>query len=252
MRDQSAICLYTAVTRAIQPHPRCQVFFALLADLATSMCACSPGGTCGTLVNYAPFTPNTFGASPVDRPCQVQITDGSGTLFAEIDTYYDGGTTLCGADGSQAVMAVNGLPTSTHDTNYGVNAASRGNATTVSRKCLLNCTTSASTTTATYDETGQVISNTDPCGTTTCGDMTGTGHTTTYSYTDSPLRWKYQLQHLPHSNHGPEHGCCSCSKLSIRLSFRRTNPDAGPKQRYNQILPQRPPQPPEIGRQCSG
>ena len=162
MRDHVCDILYTAEDVPYN-HTRVAKYFCSTRGSSNQRVRVfSWGRVRKALVNYAPFTPNTFGASPVDRPCQVQITDGSGTLFAEIDTYYDGGTTLCGADGSQAVMAVNGLPTSTHDTNYGVNAASRGNATTVSRKCLLNCTTSASTTTATYDETGQVVSDDRP------------------------------------------------------------------------------------------
>ncbi len=40
------------------------------------------------------------------------------------------------------------------------------------------------TSTATYDETGQMISRTDPCGNASCSDMVGTNHTTTYSYAD--------------------------------------------------------------------
>jgi RHS repeat-associated protein len=41
--------------------------------------------------------------------------------------------------------------------------------------------------TFTYDQTGQMLSETDPCGNETCTDVTGSSHTTTYSYTDSPV-----------------------------------------------------------------
>ena len=40
-------------------------------------------------------------------------------------------------------------------------------------------------TTYTYDETGQLVSMTDPCGNSTCSDISSTSHTTTYSYADS-------------------------------------------------------------------
>jgi len=48
-------------------------------------------------------------------------------------------------------------------------------------------TGSSTTTTATYDETGQILSSTDACGNGTCSDITAApSHTTTYSYSDSP------------------------------------------------------------------
>ena len=78
------------------------------------------------------------------------------------------------------------LPANTHDaTNYGPTvSAKRGNPTEVAR--WLN-TGGSIISTAAYDETGQIISSTDPCGNSGCSDVTGTGrHATTYSYTDSP------------------------------------------------------------------
>jgi YD repeat-containing protein len=41
------------------------------------------------------------------------------------------------------------------------------------------------TSTYTYDETGQVLSITDPCGNAGCTDVAGANHTTTYCYKDS-------------------------------------------------------------------
>jgi RHS repeat-associated protein len=68
--------------------------------------------------------------------------------------------------------------------NYGPSSTSpRGNATTAIK--WLNTGTSP-TTTYTYDEAGQPLSQTDPCGNATCPDVSGSNHTTTYSYTDSP------------------------------------------------------------------
>src|SRR5262249_55506049 len=54
------------------------------------------------------------------------------------------------------------------------------------QKCFVgatNCTDSV--TQYTYDMTGQLLSVKDPCGNGTCGDMTGSNHTTTYSYADN-------------------------------------------------------------------
>lgn len=116
-----------------------------------------------------------YGTSPVlsrktiynyywlDFPNQVITEDANGNWLAETDATYDG----------QTVTSVSGLPANTHDeTNYGPGSkTSRGNPTTVTRK--LN-TGPSPTTTYTFDETGQVMSMTDP-----------RGNTTTYSYADN-------------------------------------------------------------------
>jgi len=138
-------------------------------------------------------TYQTFGNSPVfgnnpdilDRLCQSLVYDGSGNLFAETDYLYDGGTAVCGAAGNHSVTSVSNLPSGTHDeTNYAATSTTaRGNLTQKTRK-LLTSGTSPSTT-YTYDETGQVLSMTDPCGNATCSDMAGTSHRTGYSYADS-------------------------------------------------------------------
>jgi RHS repeat-associated protein len=129
----------------------------------------------------------SFSGTPgiiTDRPCRLIIYAGS-TPVSETDYLYDGAATVCGASGSTPTAAVSSLPSGTHDeTLYGPSSSTpRGNATKVIRKCMQSC--SDSTTTNTFDETGQVLTKTDPCGNATCADMTGSNHTTTYSYADN-------------------------------------------------------------------
>ena len=135
-----------------------------------------------TLITYQSITaPGTI----VNEPCKTIITEGANT--SETDSYYDGGGTPCGADrGGSTTASLTTLPANHDETNYGPTAASsvaRGNLTKLVR--VLPGGT-APMTTFTYDETGQVVSQTDPCGNATCADMSGSTHTTAYSYTDSP------------------------------------------------------------------
>jgi len=123
-----------------------------------------------TVTNYAAFPPTPFGSSILDRPSSIITYDGSNNRVAETDYAYD----------QTSVIGVSNLPAGTHD---GTSYNNRGNATTVTRKCLQTC--SDAVTKYTYDETGQVLTMLDPCGNATCSDMTGTNHTTTYSYADS-------------------------------------------------------------------
>jgi RHS repeat-associated protein len=159
----------------------------------------------GTLLRKTVTNYQSFPTTPVfpqlsyifDEPCQSIVYDGSGNRMAETDYFYDnGGTgTTCGTAGHPAVSAVSGLPTGSHDeTNYGSTSTTcanttpcpRGNITTKIQKCFVGTATCTdSVTTFTYDETGQVLSMTDPCGNSACADMTGTNHTTLYSYADS-------------------------------------------------------------------
>lgn len=142
-----------------------------------------------TVINYQPFStyPSylTY-SSIIDRQCQYIVYDNAGKSAAETDYLYDRGTAVCGTAGTPSVGSVSGLPTGTHDeTYYGPSASiARGNVTTMIKKCFLGC--SDATVSYAYDETGQPTSMTDPCGNGTCSDMGDTGHTTTYSYTDSP------------------------------------------------------------------
>jgi RHS repeat-associated protein len=126
------------------------------------------------------YTYQSFAATPIfpqevsiiDLPSSVQVENGSGTVIGETNYSYDANTVA-------SASAVE------HDeTNYPSSVEGpRGNPTTVTRECL-GCTSATST--YNYDETGQIISMTDPCGNSTCSDMSGMAHTTTYSYADSP------------------------------------------------------------------
>ena len=127
-----------------------------------------------TIQNFPPTPLFPSAASIFDRPQSVSIYS-NGALAAQTVYSYD----------QVSVASVANLPSGTHDeTNYGSGSSSpRGNATTVTRKCLQSCTDS--TTTYTFDETGQVLTQKDPCGNAACSNITGTNHTTTYSYADN-------------------------------------------------------------------
>ena len=133
-----------------------------------------------TVTTYQALSPNPIyyqGAANTiqDRPCKV-IVYGSGAKLSETDSYYDGGTSTCGAAGTPSVTSVGSLPSGTHDeTNFSAASQSaRGNATTITAQCF-GCTNPTATATFTYDETGQTLSVVDP-----------RGFPTNYSYTDSP------------------------------------------------------------------
>lgn len=69
------------------------------------------------------------------------------------------------------------------------------------------------TTTYAYYDTGQLYTMTDPCGNPTCADITGTNHTTTYSYADNyatgtgtpPGQTFAYLTQVTHPNTGVAH-----------------------------------------------
>lgn len=94
-----------------------------------------------------------------DRPSSVITYDGSGTRVAETDYTYGNTTT--------------GVTATSHDdANYGPDSAlSRGNLFSATKQCFPNCANA--TTSFTYDDTGQVLSQTDP-----------NGNITQYSYAD--------------------------------------------------------------------
>ena len=121
-------------------------------------------------------------------PCQEIVYSGSdttGSIISETDAYLDGGTAVC-ASGAGATTPVPTAvsPISTRDPNYAaIKQVPRGNVTKVVKCTSWPC--AGPTTTYSYDETGQRISATDPCGNTSCSDMLGSSHTTTYFYTDS-------------------------------------------------------------------
>jgi YD repeat-containing protein len=127
-----------------------------------------------TVTAYQAFANSPISGTSViqDRPCSV-IVYGNGAKMAETDYVYDGGTTVCGPAGTPSVAPVSAY---NHDeTNYGVNSkAPRGNVTRVIHVCVQGCTANSVTQYA-YDETGQIVSVTDP----------NNNPPTAYSYTDN-------------------------------------------------------------------
>jgi RHS repeat-associated protein len=153
---------------------------------STSECPQAPGG--GPITAPSGWLRQTatayqvFTNTPInyigDRPCQVITYGSTGTnRVAETDYYYDNGatTTPCGAAGTPSVTGAGGSTLTGHDeTNYSASSTDqRGNLTQKTQ--WLNTGTSPFTT-YTYDETGQVLSMTDP-----------KTNQTSYSYADSFL-----------------------------------------------------------------
>ena len=146
-----------------------------------------------TLASYQgfPVTTATLAGVPVqlgsikDKVCKNVVDDGNNVRLAETDYYYDGNAGLCASSPGLPTSVVSGLPVNTHDeSNFGPSSTlARGNLTATVK--WANAGVSPKTT-YTYDETGQPLSMTEPCGNAACSDMSGTNHTTTYSYVDSP------------------------------------------------------------------
>jgi RHS repeat-associated protein len=194
------------------PNPYGFVALAQITDkkeydygLITSTSACPAGGagapqgitpTRDTVTNYASFAATPYfpyTPSILDRPSSVITYSGSsssGTRVAETDYGYD----------QTAVSAVSPAPWDHDETNYSASYNNRGNATTVTRKCLQTCVDAV--TKYTYDETGQAMTMIDPCGNAACTDMTGSSHTTLYSYADSytVLSGGLNVAYTPSSN----------------------------------------------------
>ena len=135
-----------------------------------------------TVTTYQSFsgTPGVI----ADAPCKTVVYDGNNNRYAETDYLYDGGSTLCGTVTAGAATTGVTVVSGTHDeSKFGpTQTAPRGNLT---QKTQWASTGTSPVTTYTYYETGQVFKETDPCGNGTCSDMTGSAHTTTYSYIDS-------------------------------------------------------------------
>jgi YD repeat-containing protein len=125
--------------------------------------------------SYQPFATTPVGGIIADKPSSVVTYDGSNNPIAETDYSYDSYL-----NGIGPVLATNH-----DDTYFGTTFTGRGNLTSKTEKCFSGSTTCTDSVTAfTFDETGQVLSMTDPCNS-TCADVTGSSHKTTYSYKDS-------------------------------------------------------------------
>jgi RHS repeat-associated protein len=125
-----------------------------------------------TVTAYQSFATTAINTNILDRPLSVVVKD-HGTVIAQTNYYY----------APNAVATVSPAANN-HDPKYsGSSITLRGNLTSVTRTCLQSCTSPI--TSYGYDDTGQLVSVTDPCGNTACADMNGSNHTTTYSYTDS-------------------------------------------------------------------
>jgi RHS repeat-associated protein len=116
---------------------------------------------------YHPFWNNSLetGTHILNAPDSVTVANGSGTTGKQVLYTYDQST-----------------PTSSGAINLSNPGTTRANATTIQQ--WISGSTYA-TTTLTYYDTGQVYTKKDACGNTTCSDMSGSSHTTTYSYSDN-------------------------------------------------------------------
>ncbi len=110
-----------------------------------------------TTTNYLALNNSAYlNNNLLNLPASVQIKDGGGTQRAYTTYAYDESPSPSGALGNL---------TSTHR--------------------WLNTTGGYLVSTSVYDSNGRVTSSTDPCGNTSCADMVGSNHTTTYGYSGS-------------------------------------------------------------------
>lgn len=131
-----------------------------------------------TVTTYQSFAATSMPTpSILDRPSSVIVCNGAcpAGKVAETDYSYD-----------QYGVASASTPMGTHNETYYSSGSTvpRGNLTTMTKQCLTSCANA--TTTYSYDETGQIVSMTDPCGNASCSDMPNSAnHTTHFSYNDS-------------------------------------------------------------------
>ena len=170
--SQKVYCYAPAPTCAPPEPPNGTTTFAQVARVDETD---SLGNTRETATTYQAFT--TSLGIIADKPCKIVTQDTSqANQIAETDYVYDGASSACGAAGTPTVTAVSNLPAHTHDeTKFGVGVATqRGNVMSENNLCLNGSICANATTTHTYDETGQVLSTTDP-----------NGNKTQFAYTDS-------------------------------------------------------------------
>jgi RHS repeat-associated protein len=135
----------------------------------------APGSLLRSVAATYQMLTTPLGTTDVCTPSSVITYGGGGSRAAETDYAYD----------QTATSPISAIQ---HDNaNYpSGSGVTRGNVTTKTQKCFVGSITCAdSVTTYGYDQTGQVLSMKDPCGNGTCSDVTGSAHTTQYSYADS-------------------------------------------------------------------
>jgi YD repeat-containing protein len=145
----------------------------LASDCTSNTPPSSP--TRETTSTFQSFTSPFSSSLTFAKPHIVTLYSG-GTEIAQTQYAYDGST----------VTGVTGL-TSHDETHFGSGVSTgRGNLTQVTKVCISGTGCSANlVTTYTYDETGQLLTAKDACGNGTCSDVSGSGHTTAYSYADN-------------------------------------------------------------------
>lgn len=118
------------------------------------------------VTNYQSFNPTPLfpnAPSILDLPCQSITYDGNNTRFAETDYFYDNGGTAtpCGRAGTPSVTSAGGNSLTNHDELLYSSTSTYPRGILTQETRWLNTGTSPVTTYA-YDETGQVLSITDP------------------------------------------------------------------------------------------
>jgi RHS repeat-associated protein len=129
-----------------------------------------------THYDYQSFPVNPLGIAIVDRPADVIIYDANNNELAETDYAYDQQTSLASASATKH-----------DDQNFPTTlVAGRGNVTAKTEKCFTGsgssqraCPQGNSVTAYTYDQTGQMLSKTDP-------NLNPISYSYTDSFTDAP------------------------------------------------------------------
>lgn len=138
---------------------------------ADPSCASSSGlntSAIGPLKRHTATVYHNFaGPGPINEPDSVTVYDGSSNQVKQTTFTYD----------------ANGVVSSGTATGLVAPPGARGNVSTITR--WLNTGGSSPVSSYAYFDTGQVYQMTDACGNTACSDMTGSNHTTTYSYSDN-------------------------------------------------------------------
>jgi RHS repeat-associated protein len=173
------------------------------AKPADPSCASSSGLTTSgigplrrhTVTAYHNFLGGTPSTHILNEPNSITVYDGFNNQVSQTSVTYDANSVVA-SGAATGLVAPPGL---------------RGNVSTVAH--WLNTGGSSPVTSYTYFDTGQIQSMTDACGNTACADMTGSNHTTMYSYADNftsgtgtpPGQTNAYLTQVTHPNTGVAH-----------------------------------------------